>query len=437
MAESLLAGKSERLTSLDAFRGTTIALMVLVNNPGSWGQLYKPVAHAHWDGWTPTDFVFPFFLFIVGVAMTFSFDKRREHGQGKGRLIAQVIRRSIIIFLLGLLLGAFPEWGKMMPYLLLITGLGFFYADEPVLGFTASTRATRNKLIGIGLILAGTIWFMANFGNFTARVPGVLARIAVCYFFASFIVLYTGIRGRVIWTAAILLIYYLVMKFIDAPASHEFAAAENLVRDAPPDAPFTGRLNDWIDVKLLGDSHLYRHRPDPEGILSTIPAIATVLLGVLAGNWLKSARGKNQKALGLVAGAVALLIIGQAMHYEFPINKKIWSSSFVVFMAGWSLVFLAIMYWIMDIWGKQKWAMPLLVFGTNAIFIFFMAGIGSRLLSIIKVDGVSLKSFLYGNYYTSWIEPPKLASLCWAISYILLWLLLTYPLYRKKIFIKV
>ncbi len=377
MNEQIKEQKGERLVSLDAFRGITIAMMILVNNPGSWGHVYSPLLHAKWHGWTMTDTIFPFFMFIVGVAMTFSFAKRLERGDARSQLFAKVVKRSVILFLLGLILAGFPKF---------------------------------------------------NLG--TIRIPGVLQRIAVCYFFAAIIVMYTGWKGRAFWAFAIIVIYWAIVKLIHAPIGYEASVTGQ-----------EGLLHDYIDTRVLS-GHLYRERPEPEGILSTLPAISTILLGVLTGNWLHSARSKMEKLVGLFIMANVGIVVGSVMGIWFPINKKIWTSSYVVFMAGMALHFLAMCYWLIDIKGYKRWATPFVIYGTNAIAVFFASGIVARLIgryiTVPIADGeLALKPWIYQNIFVPWSGDLKMASLLFAISYIVFWLLVLLPLYKKKIYIRV
>lgn len=377
MNEQIKAPKAERLLSLDAFRGITIAMMILVNNPGSWSHVYPPLLHAKWNGWTMTDTIFPFFMFIVGVAMTFSFAKRLERGDTRSKLFGKVVRRTVILFLLGLILAGFPYF---------------------------------------------------NLG--TLRIPGVLQRIAVCYFFAALIVMYTGWKGRALWAVALIVIYWAIVKLIHAPMGYE--------------APVTGHeglLHDYIDSKFLS-GHVYVERPDPEGILSTIPAISTTLLGVLTGNWLHSARSKLEKLVGLFVMANVGIVIGSVMAIWFPINKKIWTSSYVVFMAGMALQFLAMCYWLIEVKGYKRWATPFIIYGTNAIAVYFASGIVGKLIgryiTVPTMEGsMALKPWMYQNIFVPLASDAKTASLFFAISYIVFWLLVMIPLYKKKIYIRV
>ncbi len=486
----------ERLVSLDAVRGLTLAGMILVNNAGNWNAVYGPLRHADWHGWTPTDLVFPSFLFIVGAAIPLSFDKRIASGFGRLRLFEQVLRRTIILFLLGLILGltpnGFPDWRLIGPYIGVIVALAFLYADEPPFGRPATRPGRIRKVIGWGLLAAAVLCFALDFRYFQAshlRLPGVLQRIAICYFIASVIVMYSGPRGRFLWMAALLLGYWAIVAHVrpapaaaagtpataaaSAPTGTRTAGAPaGAARAAWTAARPEGVLHDRIDEAVLG-SHLYRERPDPEGILSTAPAVATVLLGVLAAGWLQGRREKTDKAFGLFLAANVALFLGLWMNLSFPINKKIWTSSYVLLAGGISLHVLAMCYYLIDIKGRRRWAAPFLVFGTNAIAVYFASSAFGRLLNLWRLptaDGhtvagdvawgtllrtwgyqtlhplwtptplgpqtITLKTWLYDSLFASWASP-RLASLLYALAYVLLWLILTTPLYRRRIFIKV
>jgi predicted acyltransferase len=366
-----------RLVSLDVFRGITIAGMVLVNNPGTWSAIYWPLAHAQWHGWTPTDLIFPFFLFIVGVAIPLAFGRRVEAGGAKRDLYIKVVRRTLIIFALGLFLNGFP----------------YFHLSD-------------------------------------IRIPGVLQRIAVCYLFASLIFLTTRWRMQLIIAIGLLILYWFLMTKLHAPG---FFAG---------DLSKEGSLASWIDRAVFGP-HIWKQGKvyDPEGILSTIPAIATTLFGVLTGQWLRSERTALQKLTGLfVAGAICVAI-GWSWNAFFPINKSLWTSSYVFFTGGLALQLLALCYWLVDIKGYRRWAWPFVVFGVNAIALFVGTGLMAKLMGLIKIpqaDGrtISSQGWIFRSVFLSW-APPIRASLAYAISFILLWLFLMWLLYRKRIFIKV
>ena len=368
---------SDRLVSLDVFRGLTIAAMVLVNNPGTWSSIYWPLEHAEWNGWTPTDLVFPFFLFIVGVSITLAFARRVRQGAVQRALYLKVIKRAAIIF-----------------------GLGFFLNLFPRFDFS------------------------------TVRIPGVLQRIAVCYLIASLIFLTTKVRTQFVIALALLVVYWLMMTRIGAPG---FAAGD-LTKE--------GSLASYIDRFVFGQ-HVWRQAKvyDPEGILSTIPAVATTLFGVLTGHWLRSERTRWDKVVGMfVAGAVCV-VLGWAWNPFFPINKALWTSSYVLFTAGLALQLLALCYWVIDIQGYRRWSWPFQVFGVNALALFVGTGLMVKLMGLIKFsapDGtqVGSQSWIFNKLFLSWASPIN-ASLAYAIAFILLWLFLMWLLYRKGIVVKV
>jgi predicted acyltransferase len=431
MTQTPALSAPQRLVSLDAFRGITIAGMILVNNPGSWGHIYGPLGHATWNGWTPTDLVFPFFLFIVGVAMTFSFQRRAAQGGRQTAVLPQVIRRTVILFMLGLIMAGYPDFRLIGPYILVIVGLALLFAQQPLFG--GGPPGVTVQKVAAGIVLVGALaYFVVDFGHFQEshlRVPGVLQRIALCYFFASLIMMSCGVGGRIVWTVLLIVGYWIIVKCVAAPSGYT----------ATLEGP-GGLLHDWIDVKLLG-AHLYSHRPDPEGLLSTLPAIATALLGVLTGHWLQSNRERSEKAIGLFFAANVALIAGMCMDYGFPINKKIWSSSYVVLMAGLSLHFLAMCYWLIDIRGYRRWAWPFIVFGSNAIVVYVASSLGAKTLGRIKLataDGgeIRLNAWIYQHVFASWAGELN-GSLFYALSYVALWLIVLIPLYRKRLFVKI
>jgi predicted acyltransferase len=366
-----------RLVSLDAFRGLTIASMLLVNNPGTWGHIYPPLKHAPWNGWTPTDLIFPFFLFIVGVAMTLSFGKLLERGATRNELLLKTGKRAALIFLVGLALHSFP-W------------IGYDYAH--------------------------------------LRIPGVLQRIAIAYFFASAIYLFVPtLKGRVVALAALLFGYWGLQTLVPVPGGYAGVLKPGLDFGA------------YIDRAIFTENHLWTFAKtwDPEGLLSTLPAIGTALLGAFCGEWLKSGRTQTEKTLGLfIAGAIGI-VIGAMWSWAFPINKNLWTSSYVIFTAGMAAQTFAMCYWLIDVKGYQRWAKPFVIFGVNAIAAFFLSSAGARTLNLIKVgaDDVALKTYIFKNFYESWATPIN-ASLAFAITYVLFWLGIMTILYRRRIFVK-
>jgi predicted acyltransferase len=372
--------RSERLLSLDVFRGVTIAGMLLVNNPGDWGAIYKPLAHALWNGWTPTDLIFPFFLFIVGVSMTFSFAKARENGAARGDLLKKSLKRAALIFLVGLLIHGFPHYIAYLP---------------------------------------------------TLRIPGVLQRIAICFAIASIIVLYADIKGIVSTIAALLLGYWMLQTLVPVPDTG-FAGVLKPSMD----------LGAYIDRAVFGTKHMWIESKtwDPEGLLSSLPAVGTALLGVLAGYWIRSNRSASEKLVGLfVAGNIGL-VAGIIWGQVFPINKSLWTSSYVIFTAGMACHFLAMCYYLIDVKGSRWWTRPFVVFGMNAIAAFFLSAVIARSLNLIKVAGpdgtpIALKTLIFRTAYVPYFSPLN-ASLAYAITFDLFLLAILWVMYSRKIFLK-
>ncbi len=364
----------QRLASLDAFRGLTIAGMILVNNPGSWEHVYPPLRHAEWHGWTPTDLVFPFFIFIVGVSVSLAMSRRAEEGAGRTGLYFKIFKRSIIIFTLGFLLRLFPR-----------------------------------------------------FDFETLRIPGVLQRIALCYLFAALLYIQVGRRGRIGVVVLVLAAYWAVLKFVPVPG-HGAGILD-----------YRGNLAGYVDLKLMA-GHLYEPGFDPEGILSTFPAIVTAILGTLAGDWLRSTKKDSMKMPGLLLAGGGLTGLGLALQPYFPINKQLWTSTFVLFTAGAAMLLLALCYLLIDVVGWSKWAVPFFVFGTNAIAAYVGSILLAKMLLWIKVwsggERINLVSWIYGNAFVPWAGDTN-GSLAYAIAFVLLWLALMTPLYRKRTFIKI
>lgn len=366
-----------RMLSLDVFRGITIAAMVLVNNGG--GPIsYSPLKHAEWNGWTPTDLIFPFFVFIVGIAIPLAFSRRMEDGGAKKDLYLKILRRSALIFFISLLV---LHW---FPY-------------------------TLEKL--------GRI-----------RIMGVLQRIALCYLFASLIYLNTKTRGRVFICAGLLLLYWAAMKLFAAPGFPR------------GDLSVEGSLASWVDRTLLA-GHIYRPMYDPEGLFSTIPAIVTCLTGVLTGEWLQTKREPTEKVAGMFTIGALCCVVGYFWNFVFPINKALWTSSYVVFTTGMALQLLAICYWSIDIKGIRFWTKPFVILGVNALALFVFSGLMARIISVIphpRLDGTpgDLRVYIYEHLLLPWLSPVN-ASLAYALGYVFIWLGIMTILYKKKIFIKV
>ena len=383
------AGSQERLISLDAFRGFTIAAMVLVNNPGDWGNIYSQLGHAEWHGWTFTDWIFPFFLFVCGVSMTFSLGRRAEAGDDKRTLLLQLFKRAAIIFLIGL-----------------------------------------------------TLNFIPAFNLDTLRIPGVLQRIALCTMLAAPIVVYFGWKQQCVWIFALLAIYTLLMLFVPVPDVNGVIAAGVL----EPGRDFAA----FVD-RLVLNGHLWATSKtwDPEGIVSTLPALCSQLLGVLAGRWLLSNKSTAEKTVWMLLFGLLCLWVGAIIDATFmPINKSLWTVSFCIFMTGWALLVFSSFYWLMDASAstelrKKSYGLflPFTIYGMNALFIFAFSGFIAKMLGFIKIsqaDGasVSLKSVLYAPLQALPIAPVN-ASLLFAILFNLAMFLVAWTMWKKKWFIKI
>jgi len=358
---------STRLNALDAFRGITIFLMILVNTPGTEQHVYPSLQHAAWHGWTLTDAVFPSFVWIVGVAITLSLSRKLEQNIPKQKLHSDILRRSIILFTLGLFLYAFPT----------------FPLD-------------------------------------TFRILGVLQRIAICYAITSFLFLYTSIRGQIAITTALLALYWLIMTNLPAPGF------------APGDLSVEGNFAHYIDRLILGTHNYVNTKTwDPEGIVSTLPSVATCLLGVLAGHILKTAWHINERTQRLILIGAGLLASGLIFNTWLPINKKLWTSSFTLFMAGADFILFGAMLWLID--GRKMIApfRPAIIMGMNAIAIYLSS---EFLITLLDLTGG--RKAIFNNVFAP-LAAPINASLLFAISYSLLHLLLAYILYRRNWFLKV
>ncbi|MBU0745000.1 MAG: DUF5009 domain-containing protein [Gammaproteobacteria bacterium] len=380
----LIVATSNRLFSLDVFRGFTIASMIMVNNPGSWDHVFSQLDHASWHGCTFTDLIFPFFLWIAGVAITLSFTTRIAHGAKRNQLLRHVFIRSLALFAIGLFLNGFP-FG-------LITGHDFSWSN--------------------------------------IRIPGVLQRIAICYFVASLIVLYSKVTWQIVWTIFLLASYWILIKFFPVPG---FGAG--ILEPV-------GNLAWYIDSSLL-HGHTYIGAPtpgfDPEGILSTLPAIATTLFGVLTGHLL-NLKTLPRKIFWMLTLGCALILLGLIINRWLQINKNLWTPSYAVFTSGVALVTFTCCYWLIDIKKYQKWSKPLQIYGLNALTIFIISILILRLTILIKTtkaDGTlsSLKNHYYNFLFQS-IDNSWLASFLHAVAFMLFMYLIAYILYKAKLIIK-
>ena len=356
---------SNRLHSLDAFRGLTIASMLLVNNPGDWAHIFPQLEHAEWNGWTFTDLVFPSFLWIVGVSMTLSFARRIEQGADKRTLMLHAARRAGLIFLVGFLIAYLPR-----------------------------------------LDLA------------TVRIPGVLQRIAVCYLIASAIFLTNKTRGILLWIVGLLSVYWILMMLVPVPGH----GAGVLTKD--------GNFAAWVDSQLLA-GHMWRETRtwDPEGIVSTLPAIATTLFGITCGLLLRTSLTQAEKTAWIFFTGAGLMVCGAILNIWMPINKSLWTCSYAVLMAGIAYSAFAFFYWIIDVQKRASWARPLIVYGSNAIAIYVMSDIIA-----IMLPRLGWQEPVYAIYKAA--APPRIASLLFAVSHVLVLGAFAWALHRKRWFVR-
>lgn len=369
-----------RLRSLDVFRGATIAGMILVNNAGDEAQTWGPLLHAEWHGWTPTDLVFPFFLFIVGVAIALALGDLATDPAERGEIHTKILRRAALLFVLGLLLTWYP-----------------FYTVD---------------------------WSRA-------RIPGILQRIGLVYGLAALAAVHLRPRGRALLGVTLLVGYWAVMKWVPVPG---FGAGDWSVQ---------GNLAAWLDQQVLG-SHIWRYAPgpgDPEGLLSTLPALATALLGVAAGEALRSPRPRVETLRRFVVSGFVLVGLGLLWGQAFPINKNLWTSSYVLLAGGLALLLFAATAWTVDLRGWTAWARPFESFGKNSIVAFVGSSLMAKTFYAIKWPGpdgapLSLKGHLYPALFGRHLPAP-FASLAWALGYVVIWWVVARELERRRVFLRV
>jgi len=365
----------DRLVSLDVFRGLTVAGMMLVNTPGSMDFVYPPLRHAAWHGWTCADVIFPFFLFIVGVAITLSFPPSDVLHMHRRSILARAVRRAALLFVLGVLLENFPTYHLA-----------------------------------------------------TLRIPGVLQRIALCYLCVVLIVVSSGIRGQAFVTVGLLVVYWALLTLVSVPGA------------GPGVLEPTSNLAAYVDHVLL-PGHLFHGTWDPEGVLSTIPAVATTLLGTLTGHWLRvPGRSSTQTTLGLVGIGITAIVLGQIMDHWLPINKNLWTSSYVLLSGGIALGVFAGCYWLVDVRGYRRVMTPFLIFGMNPLLVYILATLGEHLLDVVSVTGadgmpLTLRAALYEHYFASWAGHTA-GSLLFALTYVCVWGGPMALLYHRRIFVR-
>ncbi len=370
-----------RLISLDVLRGLTVAVMILVNNAGDGAVSYAQLRHSVWNGCTLTDVVFPLFLFIVGASIALSFAARVERGAGRSAIVLQMLRRAATIFALGLLLNALPA----------------FHLGE-------------------------------------LRYYGVLQRIALCYVLAGAVYLFGGAAGCVVTAAVALVGYWLLMTYVPVPGfGMPGASIEVLDR--------YGNLAGWLDRSMVPQAHLYRHSfYDPEGLLSTLPALANTLLGVLAAVWLRTARPTWLRACGLLVCGMVSMAAGLLWSQSFPLNKRLWTSSFALFTSGIAMALLAALFWVIDGRNEQQrpgvWMKPWQVFGTNALTAYVLSEVLAVGLAAVAVGGgENLQQMLF-RLLPTWIGPPPLVSMVYSVLFVCVCYVPVWMLYRRRIFVK-
>lgn len=420
----------ERLISLDVFRGFTILLMTIVNNPGSWAAIYPPLAHAEWHGCTPTDLVFPFFIFIMGSAIPFAMPTK----QFDYLVFNKIIVRSLRIFCLGLFLNYFSriELLGLEGISLLLLRLMITFAVAYALLGNFSLKIKTYLVFGIFAIL-----LILAFSQIEAfrdvRIPGVLQRIGIVYFFAALLYLKTNLKTQLLVAASILLGYWFAMGFIPVPG---FGAA-NFEKGT--------NLAAWLDNLVL-EGHLWSYSKtwDPEGILSTLPAIATGIFGMFIGQVLNLQIPKVEIIKKTAIIGIALLITGLLWSIVFPINKSLWTSSYVLYTAGIATICLTLLYWIIDVLNYNKWIKLFLIWGVNPMIVFFFSGIIPRVLSTIKIQNpeiateeINLQSYIYNYNIVPLFSNPLDASLTYALVYAVFWSIILWVFYKNKLIFKV
>jgi predicted acyltransferase len=368
--------KPERIVAVDFLRGLTVVAMILVNNPGSWEYIYPPFQHSQWNGCTPTDLVFPFFLFIMGISISYSLDTLKYSTDNQSELVLKIIKRSIILFLLGLLLNIIPD-----------------------------------------------------FDFSSLRILGVLQRIAIVFFVSALLFLKTSVRTQIIVSVLLLISYWIIMTVLPVPG----IGAANL-------KPGTN-LSAWLDNTLL-KGHLWRNTKtwDPEGLLSTFPAIVSGLTGVLTGTWLKTNKDKRDKIIYLFVVANGLIMLGLAWDMVFPINKSLWTSSYVLYTSGIALTTVALCFWLIDVMDYKKYTGIFIAFGSNAIVAYISAELLAKLFYSIKINyngaTTNLKSALFERLSSDSVNPSFLSFVLALLWVAIIGLPISW-MYKKKVFIKV
>lgn len=386
----------------------TVAGMLLVNNPGTWSAIYPPLEHAPWHGWTPTDLIFPFFLFIVGITTQLSISARRERGDDEGAIRRQILKRGALIFLFGFLLSGFPffTWGAV--------------PGNPDPSFL--DRVLDRPLN----------W----------RIMGVLQRIGVAYIISALIATRATLRTQVITTTVILVVYWFVMTLLPVPGTNGTLGVMLLNEGPTTMAAYWDRvLLDWSRFGL--GNHLWSGSQtwDPEGILSTAGAVGTAMLGNLTGRWIGQPKSLIERIAGLCAAGAIAMMVGLMWNWAFPINKGIWTSSYVLFTGGVAALALATIMWVVDHLNWRGWTKFFVVYGMNPMIAFVGSGIMARMIySILKVnyqgERIALQAFIYKTMFASWLSPEN-ASLAFALAFVALWYGILLALHRRNVYFRV
>jgi predicted acyltransferase len=420
----------ERLTSLDVFRGFTILLMTIVNNPGSWSSIYPPLEHAEWHGCTPTDLVFPFFVFIMGTAIPFAMPVKHFDGA----VFNKILVRSLRIFCLGLFLSVFSRIHLFGFEGIPLLGVRLVIAFAVAYALLGNFSMKVKTILAVGIFIILLSLAFSGLEHFEdTRIPGVLQRIAIVYFFASILYLKTNLKTQLWVVASILVIYYLLMAFVPVPGF------------GPANFDKGTNLAAWLDNLVL-NGHLWSVSKtwDPEGILSTLPAIGTGILGMYIGQLLNLQTNRTEILKKTAVTGVILLIGGLIWNIIFPINKSLWTSSYVLYTAGIATLCLSLLYYIIDIQGYKKWAKLFLIWGVNPMIVFFFSGIIPRVLGSIQVQNpetggeeISVLTLIYKHGIAPCFENPLNASLAYALSYAVFWSVILWIFYKKKLIFKV
>jgi len=416
--------KSPRLLSLDVFRGAAMAAMVLVNDPGDWGHIYPPLEHSKWDGCTPTDLIFPFFLFMVGVSIVYAMDSKKDDAANHGQMLLHAFRRMVTLIFITLLVQLFYH---PFPGTVQCIGIVVMIGILIYINSTARLWQWALSLVAIGVIA----WFFYHPGLVNLRFPGVLQRIAVVYFICTLFFLKTSPNTQK-WLFIIALVaYYIIMCWIPVPG----VGYANLNPET--------NMGALIDRTVFTTNHLWSesHTWDPEGLLGTLPAIGTGLFGIMVGRWLKRPdRDNNTKVVWMYVYGLLAVVASLVWDLFFPINKALWTSSFVLYTGGLATMTLATLFWLIDVQGHKKYLSFFIAFGTNAITAYILADVVPGLIALIKINSHGQKidaySFGYQTLFVPYLTPVN-ASLGGAILFVIIIWLLLLPLYKKKIIIKV